>query len=527
MANGTAARKPMRWWLPAGILVLEALVIAYLNLSGSIEDFGLLPAPLTLMSLVLTLLLLAGWFLFLSGFRRRTRLLGVTALVAVLATLYFTLRIDGFSGDMVPQLAWSWQPKKDRLLDDLPEPAGARVDLATTSAGDFPQFLGPQRRAVVTGVRLDRDWSARPPRPLWRQPIGAGWSAFAVVGHSAVTQEQRGDKELVVCYDLLTGRVQWTHTDRARFSEVMGGDGPRATPTLAGGRVYALGATGLLHCLDGATGAVVWSRDVLADHQTSNLPWGKSSSPLVFDDRVVVSLGESTDRCLAAYHRDTGQPLWHAGRDKASYSSPVLATLAGKRQIVSVNAQSVTAHDPADGQILWEYAWPGEMPKCSQPVPLDGDRVFLSTGYGIGCVLLQVKADGDRLAVTEIWSNRNLKTRFTNVAVRNGFVYGLDDGILACLDLATGKRKWKDGRYGHGQVLLVEDVLLVQAESGDVVLIEADPEAHRERARFAALRGKTWNNPALAGRYLVVRNDQEAACYELPLQQGQPLAAGE
>jgi outer membrane protein assembly factor BamB len=235
-------------------------------------------------------------------------------------------------------------------------------------------------------------------------------------------------------------------------------------------------------------------------------------------------LGEPGKRSLVAYHKETGQPVWQAGSDTASYASPVLATLAGRRQILSVNAGSVTGHDPADGRVLWEYEWPGKTAKCSQPVPLEGDRVFISAGYGLGCALLQVTAgDDDKLTAKKIWSNHHLRTRLTNVVICDGFVYGLDDGILECLDLANGELRWKDGRYGHGQVLLVDRLLLVTTEFGDVALVEVNPNEHRELARFAALTGKTWNNPALAGRYLLVRNDQEAACYELPEKQSQSI----
>jgi outer membrane protein assembly factor BamB len=320
--------------------------------------------------------------------------------------------------------------------------------------------------------------------------------------------------------------VYWAHANPVRFSEKLGGDGPRATPTIAGGRVYVLGATGLLDCLELATGQRVWGTDTLGEDGSRNLTWGKSSSPLVVDDLVVVSLGEEEGDALAAYDKDTGKRRWKAAGDKASYCSPVLATLAGWRQIISVNARSVTGHDVADGKELWNFPWPNEMPKASQPVPLPDDRLLLTCGYGDAdyptALVLEFQSSQGRLQYKQVWGHTKLKTKFTTAVVRDGCAYALDDGVLACLDVATGARKWKAGKYGHGQVLLVDDLLLVQAEEpGDLILVEANPQQHVELGRVKALASKTWNNPALAGRYLLVRNDREAVCYELPLETGE------
>lgn len=518
-------RRRLRWWLLTGILVIGVALISVARLTAidnAFRNFNTIFAGLG------TLLLLVIWFVFFSGLRWRSRLIGLAVLVAVAVGAGMSIQVDGFYGDMVPQFRRRGSAARDFGLESVatsPDKAVAglvRVDLRTTTPHDFPRFLGPLGRGVVERVRLARDWSKQEPHKLWRQPIGAGWSAFSVVGDYAVTQEQRGELELVTCYEIKTGQIKWTHEDRVRFSEVMGGDGPRATPTIVDGQVYTMGATGILNCLDGGTGKVIWSRDILADNNQNNLQWGKCCSPLVFDDIVVVTLGDDYEPSLSAYTGDGGRRLWRAGNDKPSYATPVLATLVEREQILVVNKNSIAAHDPSVGDMLWEYSWPGEMPKCANPMPIGDDRVFISTGYGLDCVMLQVKSGGGKLTVTELWKNKRMKTKFTNVVVRDGFVYGLDDGIMQCLDLTTGDQKWKGGRYGHGQVLLVGDVLLVTTESGEVVLVEAKPTKHRELGRFAALTGKTWNNAALAGRYLLVRNAQEAACYELPVLESEP-----
>jgi outer membrane protein assembly factor BamB len=474
--------------------------------------------PLLYLVALVTFVLMLLWLILLSRLRWRNRLLSLGVVLIVVVGAIGATRFDGFYGNFVPQFRWRWTPPEDTHLPEATATQPA-IDLVRTAPSDYPRFLGAAGLAKVEGIHLARDWSAQPPRELWRQPIGAGWSGFAVVATHAVTQEQRGEWEWVSCYELTTGRLAWVHRDQARFHEAAGGDGPRATPTIADGRVYSMGATGLLNCLDGSTGRVVWSRDILAECSQKNLMWGKSCSPLVFDNLVVVTLGESTDRPLAAYDRATGRPVWRAGHDKPSYATPVLATLAGRRQILAVNAESASAHDPADGRLLWEYPWPGKMAKCAQPVAIGGDRVFISSGYGLGCVLLQAAvADNGQLRVAEVWHNRQaLRTRFANIVTRDGFAYGLDEGTLACVELATGVQKWGEGSYGHGQVLLVDDLLLITTESGDLVLVEASPTGHHELSRLKAVTGKTWNNPALSGRHLLVRNAQEAVCYELPV----------
>jgi outer membrane protein assembly factor BamB len=383
----------------------------------------------------------------------------------------------------------------------------------------------------VDNLALDPDWSQCPPRRLWKQPIGAGWSGFAAVNGWAVTMEQRGEDELVTCYDARTGRLCWAHGVKARHSTTMGGAGPRCTPTIHQGKVYTLGATGLLHCLDGSSGTVVWSEDLLRrygvapDQEVWGVAWGRAASPLVVDQLLIVPAGGPAGGpyvSLAAFDKDSGRLVWEAGDRQVSYASPTLTTLAGMRQILIVNENSVTGHDVATGRVLWSHDWPGgstSNASVSQAVPVGEDRVLLSKGYGGGAALLRLAAAGEgSLDARSLWRSASvLKTKFTNVVLHDGHVYGLSDGILECVDVATGERCWKRGRYGHGQVLGVRDLLLVQAESGEVILVEARPERFNEVGRFTALAGKTWNNLCLYGRLLLARNAQEAACYELTL----------
>jgi outer membrane protein assembly factor BamB len=225
-----------------------------------------------------------------------------------------------------------------------------------------------------------------------------------------------------------------------------------------------------------------------------------------------------------AYDTASGKQAWAAGNRQSSYATPVLTTLAGVRQILSVDEEFLTAHGAADGEELWEFPWPsnsGSSAAAAQPVPLGEDRVLLTKGYGLGAEVIQITRDDDKFAAASVWKKQSvLKNKMSNVLVRDGFAYGLDDVFLQCVDLNDGRQKWKKRRspsFGHGQMLLVGDAILVLSETGEVILVEVSPKAYRELASLPAIEGVTWNNPALSGSLLLVRNGEQAACMELPL----------
>ena len=510
--DSASGRKPIRWWPAAAILVLFVMALAWIWLGEEpTRQYRIMKAYV---AGFVTFLLLLLWFLALSRLRWKQRLLGFGVLILVGVLITQTVRIRGVTGDLLPILSWRWS---GGLSSGVGGGSASPEQLAPT-AHDFPQFLGAHRDGRISGVALARDWQARKPRQVWRREVGAGWASFAVVGKVAITQEQRGDQELVIAYDLETGEPIWSHAEEAHFNTPIGGEGPRSTPTVDGDRVFTLGATGILNALDLATGERLWSHDVVKEHNARRPEWGKSCSPLVVDGLVVVSAGGREGNSLVAYDRESGDLVWAGGSDRSGYSSAVEAELAGVRQLLILNGESLAAHDPADGSVLWEFPWPSDQPNVAQPLPLPGDRVLGSSGYGIGSKVLQVSRDeAGELSVELVWESPRLKLKFTHAVYHEGTIYGLDDGVLVALDPETGERRWKRGRYGHGQMLLVGDLLLIQAEQGDVVLVEANPEEHRELGRFTAFDRKTWNVPTLAGPYLLVRNDREAALYELPL----------
>jgi outer membrane protein assembly factor BamB len=495
-------------------------------------------------ALVLGLLL---WWLFLSGFNWMTRLTGFGLFVVASASFLSAFRLKEFTGDMVPRFAPRWQRSAEQKAADYwqnetseaasttkGQAASTVVEKLAIGPEDWPQFNG----AHVDGraaVRIRTDWQ-QPPRQVWRHPVGAAWSSFAVVGNYAFTQEQRGTDEAVVCYDARDGKQVWAHLDpNQRYDQAMAGIGPRATPTVYDSRVYAFGATGILNCFAAKSGVLLWSKNAVEDAGVKPLQFGMAGSPLVYDKLVVVNPGgprqspdgtESSGRAVIAYDRLTGKEVWAGGDYQAAYATPVLATLGGVKQVVIFDGLGAAGHDAATGKQLWRTpVWTNEFHNnCAQPIvgkdAGSESALFLSSGYGTGSILFDVKKSADSWSVSERWQAANkFKLKFNSGVTRDGCVYGLDEGILACFDLATGKQRWKRGHYGYGQILLFENALFVISEEGDAVLLDVSPSKAQELARFHAIDGKTWNHPAYSNGRLFVRNGEEAACYDLgPLQ---------
>lgn len=447
----------------------------------------------------------------------------------------FAVRVvTGLTGDNEAMVETRWVTEDElRGLGQtpLPEPPQrvGEVDLRTTRPGDIPSFRGPDRDGVIDPYDdLAIDWETSPPRFLWRQPIGAGWSSFAVVNGFAVTLEQRGSMECTTCYEVTTGRQAWVHAEEASFKEFSGGPGPRATPAVFEGRVYSLGATGVLLCLEGSDGTTRWRRQILDDARTENRLFGMAGSPLVVNGRVIVTPG-GPHGAVAAYDARSGDLLWSQGAETTSYSSPHAARLAGRDQVLHFAGEGIFSHDLNDGRLLWSYPWvtnPPELNNVCQPVPwlasASGratDAVLLSSGYGRGSVLLDVTENSGLFRVAPRWRSRGLKAKFTSIVTRDDFVYGLDDGILVCLEMKTGERAWKGGRHGHGQLLRLGGVLLVQEEFGGIALVEATPKQYRLLARFNAFDHRVWAQPVVVRDHLLIRSDREAGCIVLPRQQ--------
>jgi outer membrane protein assembly factor BamB len=542
------------WWLLASRLrrsdrlfvvgtIVAVAIVTLLVANPSFRGMALvvyaLPIVITAWPAWLAISFLFPWSV------RRAGVLLVFVVVGIGCSL---LRIDGLDSNFVANFNWRWiATPEQKLLGELarsarsadsqsaqgsgkqsgstgPKPAALAGDAGQIEQpGDWPGFRGPQRDGRLSGVRIQTDWR-QPPQELWRHRIGPGWSSFAVVGDRLFTQEQRGDDECVVCYHAATGAEVWIHHDATRFSEMVAGPGPRATPTFHAGWLYTFGANGHLNCLDAASGKSRWLRDVVADAKAPVPQWGFASSPLVAQGMVTVFAGAPKGKTLVAYDQEDGKPAWTAGvgpdsdAPALSYCSSHLATIDGVDQILLATDAGLSAFEPTGGRELWYHSWPREnVARIVQPAIVDDRDVLIGTGQGNGTRRISVRRDGKAWSTEEKWTSHKIRPYFSDGVIANGYLYGFDVGKLVCISLADGGEAWRVRGYGNGQVLLLADqaLLLVLTEDGNVALVSARPEKHEELCRFKAIEGKTWNHPVVAHGKLFVRNGEEIACFDI------------
>ena len=518
LASGASGRD--RWLVLVWFLVLPAAVLVLLHPS----------VPMAMM--IYGIPILSTVFVGVGTLSRRwpvasrRRLVAVAMVVAVL--VWPLVRVDGVDGDMATEFAWRWQTTPEERLvaagtEFSRDVSNASASQTAPSAAWWPEFRG-DRTGVVPGVRLATDWQTSPPEALWRRSVGPGWSSLTVVEGRLYTQEQRGEEEWVTAYDAATGEPIWGHSDTARFWEALAGAGPRATPTYDEGRLFTFGATGLLNALDAETGAVLWRRDSAADTGAETPMWGFASSPLVTEGLVVVHTGAGDGKAVVAYAADSGEPRWFAPAGPLSYSSLQRVRLHDVDQLLIATGDGVSSFVPQDGTVLWSHAWqvPGGA-RIVQPVVTPDQGVLLGTGFGMGVRRLAVdrRAEGvPGWQARELWTSRGMKPYYNDFVLHGEHLYGFDGRILACLDLETGERRWKGGRYGNGQLILLadQDLLLVLSDRGEVALVDAQPEGFNERAKVTAISGKTWNHPVLTDGVLYVRNGEEMAALRLAME---------
>lgn len=505
-----------RWFerLAALVLIIVALFatrrFVHVSIAGGAMGYLLYVLAVPVMSLALV-----AWALATRRLTNAVRYASLVATLLLVCGAFMLIRTGGLTAEFDNDLHWRWSrtPEQRLIAAAADEPAALPSASAAASTDvDWPGFRGAARDGVVRGTRIKTDWGASRPVELWRQPIGPAWSSFAVKGDRIYTQEQRGGDEIVSCYNLSNGKPVWRHRDAARFYESNAGPGPRGTPTLNNGRVYTLGATGIVNALNAENGAVIWSRNAQSDTRTKIPGWGFSGSPLVVDDVVVVAAAGS----LVAYDIANGNPRWFGPANGSGYSSPHLATIGGVKQVLMLNGIGAISFSPADGKELWRFALPPG-PRIVQPgVTSDGD-ILTHDGESSSLRRINVANGANGWTVTERWASDGLNPYFSDFVIHKGHAYGFAGSSIACIDLNDGNRKWKGGSYGHGQLVLLsdQDLLLIVSEQGEIALVKASPEQFTELGRVPAINGKTWNHPVLAGDTLLVRNGEEMAAFRL------------
>lgn len=511
LANGTVSGKVRLAGLGALVLT-TALGIGLAHRSFQAMGFLMTAVPFALSAWTVLLLGLSGRGLEISA----APLAGVLVLVFGLWDL---VRWEGLDGHLRASYAWRWARTTEQafLASKTPVESGGRPTRPwVEKPGDWPEFRGSRRDGVVRGIRIDPRWQESPPERVWKKAVGPAWSSVIVVDGFLVTQEQRGDSEAVVCYEAETGKELWTHSQVARFTEGISGAGPRATPTYREGRIYALGGTGILSCMDARGGKAIWSRPVFGDASAIAPQWGYSASPLLVDGKVVVFAGGPGAQGVVAFDGATGAPVWTRKGGKESYSSAHLVSVQGKPEIVMQDNQRLVGLAPENGAVLWEQAGESESAiPMLQPCPLGGGQLLVTRGAGLS--LLELKGGTGTDAVSLLWTSQKLRPSFSDFVVHEGHIFGLDDGILTCVDLKTGQRVWKKGRFNSGQILLLADqgTLLILSEKGELALVGARPEEPGDIWRIPAIEGKTWNHPVIAQEHLYIRNATEMACFRL------------
>ena len=520
------------WWLsfsrlnllgkvvPVTLFILGAVVMAMTL--HHVEPFwvGMLGVPMVaalwVVGAVVTRLIAA-----------EARCLEATLAIIVGWVLFGLVRIDGADANVRPNIAWRFdKTDEERFNEELSQRSTAEVAIETpivVTANDWAEFRGPNRDDVVTTTTIRTDWEKNPPKEIWRKRIGPGWGSFAVVGDYLFTMEQRGDDEAVVCYRADTFAQAWEHREQARFNESIAGPGPRSTPTIVNGMVYAQGASGILVKLDVQTGKLQWKRNIADDTGAITPQWGFASSPLIVDDKVIAFAGAgSENKAVIAYDAETGQPAWTAGAGTHSYASGQLVQIAEVPQVLFTSNYGIESFNPVDGTKLWEFVHGNEdLNRVTQPILLKDGDVLFGTGVGDdqGLHRLHVTRDTDGSWVAkQVWFTNAAQPYFNDGVVHEGYYYGYKGASIVAVDLKTGKQTANLGtKYGFGQLLVLkqQSLLLVQNANGSIALVECDAGDPIEIANFPALKGKTWNHPVIANGRLYLRNGREAACYDV------------
>lgn len=510
-----SSKRSIRWWPFIGILFIACAALVYVWNFRDVprQEKNINSAVIGIATLALSLI----WWTLFSRIQWRARIAGVILVGVCIGAGSQLFEITGVSGDLVPIIGL-----KSGSKSNAPSPSESPQQIKPEDMPPldlierpFMQFLGTDRNTQIKGLMASPDHIQKIPEEIWRQPIDDAWSGFVATEGFAYTQEQSGHLESVTCYAVHTGQLIWRYDYPASYESVIAGSGPRSTPALTDDKIITVGSTGQLTCLNRSSGEMIWSHSVVEDNHAKVPEWGFSPSPLIWQEKVIVPSGMNGQDGLRVYALDSGELVRSYPPVPSSYSSPMVTTLADQEMLLYFHDRGLAAFATDSDEQIWDHPWGTSHPDVALPIVLSNDRVFISSGYGVGCALLQVQlSDTGDWSIEERWKTMGMKAKFTNVVERDGYIYGLDDGIMACVNLETGERQWKEGRYGHGQLLTLDNAILLLTERGDIVWLEMNPTQAKELNRWHALDGKTWNPPCLAWPYLLVRNNQEAVCFK-------------
>lgn len=446
------------------------------------------------------------------GWRRRRVLAAV-----VVALLFIAGGVAAFSKlDLEHR---DYDPQRLGKLASAPLPS---FDEGRSSPKDWPQWRGPNRDGLSPETTLLTDWPAGAPRLLWKQPIGRGFSSAVVAnGRLYTTEEEPGEAphhEAIVCRDARDGRELWRFHYPNEYSERFG-SGPRSTPAVDDGFVYAVGPTGIFHCLRADNGAKVWRHDLMEEFHGRPMQYGVSFSPLVEGEMVYATPGGPDGNCVVAFDKHTGRVVWKALDDPMGYSSPIMTTAAGLRQLLVFTNMALVSMSPADGRVYWRYPWVTENGfNIATPIAF-GDYVFISSAYRKGCALLEItaEADGSRQP-HRVYEHNRMRNYFSSSVRWGEYLYGFDEMDLVCMNVRSGEIAWREKgarSFRKGSLLIAAGHLIVLGEGGVLALTEATPEGYREKASVRVSEQKCWTVPTLADQRLYIRDEAQLQCLDL------------
>jgi len=390
---------------------------------------------------------------------------------------------------------------------------GLSHDISAQTGGNWPQWRGPNRDGISTETGLLKQWPANGPPLVWKVGgAGAGYSSLAIANGQIYTMGLRGDREYVIAFDVATGKQVWATAHGGAYRDSRG-DGPRGTPTIDGDTLYALGGNGDLSAMDTRTGRIIWTMNVLLKFGGSNLKWGISESPLVMGEKVLVNAG-GPGASVVALNKKDGSLIWKSQSDTAGYSSGMPVTVNNKTQVVFFTDRRAVGLDLNTGKFLWEYQRASnDVANVATPI-VRGNRIFLSSDYGTGAGLVEVKADG---SASEVYFTKEMRNHHSSSILIGDYLYGFSSGILTAMRFDTGEVAWRDRSVGKGSLVFADGNLYALSEEGVVGLVEATPTGYREKGRFRIQQGSlpTWTHPVIAGGRLYLRDQDTIYAYDV------------